>query len=650
MTRMTSETTAPAQARTLILGTAGHIDHGKTALVRALTGIDTDRLPAEKQRGITIDIGFATLDVGSYRLGVVDVPGHERFVKNMLAGAVGVDLALLVVAADDSIMPQTREHLAIMRLLDVRHGVVAITKCDRVEPDWAELVEEELRRLVAGTFLEDAPVVRTAISDEAQQGIEQLRDALHDVCRRVAPSDDQSVFRMPIDRAFTVEGRGTVVTGTVWSGTLRVRDEVDWWPAGKKLAIRGLQNHGQDSDMVGRGQRAAVNLLGVHHSEITRGHEIATPTYLRPSKLLTVELHVLDDSPRAIRHRSRQRLYLGTQEVMVTVATLDRKPIEPGGRSRAQLHCATPTVSASGQPFVVRSESPLVTIGGGVVLQPCPGRITPRQPQQIERLAGLLSDDEVERAQTAIYFFATGDWTELDLCRDARLDLEQCSTAIRTLESSGTIVALDVKPRRTLRLHRDVVQREEQRVLKIVEQLHNQSTLKTTVPRDRVIALHAVEGDTNVSDALIDRLAEGGALVGDQQSMALPGYAPELSAGQRQLHERILAVLQESGLQPPGPAEMAKTYGAREDEVRRLLEYCVACGEAVRLDDKLYLHRDVETAMRDQLRTRLADGSGMTVSQIRDVLGTSRKFAVPICEHLDRIGMTQRQGDLRVLR
>ncbi|UCD75057.1 MAG: selenocysteine-specific translation elongation factor, partial [Phycisphaerales bacterium] len=296
--------------RQLILGTAGHIDHGKTALIKALTGTDTDRLPQEKERGITIDIGFAFLDVGDYRLGIVDVPGHERFIRNMLAGAAGIDVAMLVIAADDSVMPQTREHLAILQLLQIRHGLVALTKTDLADPDWVDLVEEDVRGVVAGTFLENAPIVRT--SAVAGDGMEELKTALAEVCAKVPTDETGDIFRLAVDRSFVVSGLGTIITGTVWSGAAKVGEDVEWLPAGKKLRIRGLQTHGKDTDTIVRGQRAAVNLQGVHHTEIRRGHELATPGHLKPSRRITVRLTALAESPWPIAHRSRLRLHIGT--------------------------------------------------------------------------------------------------------------------------------------------------------------------------------------------------------------------------------------------------------------------------------------------------------------------------------------------------
>src|SRR5437763_918555 len=316
-------------ARDLILGTAGHIDHGKTSLVKALTGIDCDRLPEEKARGITIDIGFARLDLGDFRLGIVDVPGHERFIKNMLAGATGIDLVVLIVAADDSVMPQTREHLEILRLLGLRHGAIALTKCDLVDETTREVVELEVRELVQGTFLENAPLVRT--SAHTGEGIPELKAALADVCRQVKQRTGEEWFRMSIDRSFIVQGHGTVVTGSVTAGRLRVGDEVEWQPRGEKVRVRSLQNHDRPVEEVHRGQRAAINLAGVHHEDVVRGQELATPGYLVPARTLTVRLHCLADAKRPIKHRAPVRFHLGPSEIMGLVSLLDCDSVAPGG-------------------------------------------------------------------------------------------------------------------------------------------------------------------------------------------------------------------------------------------------------------------------------------------------------------------------------
>src|SRR5690242_11098324 len=300
--------------RDLILGTAGHIDHGKTALVKALTGIDTDRLPEEKARGITIDIGFARLDLGDYQLGVVDVPGHERFVKNMLAGATGIDLALLVVAADDSVMPQTREHLDILRLLGLRHGVIALTKCDLVDATMREVVAMEVRELVRDSFLADAPLVPT--SANTGDGIAELKAAIAAAARRVEERAGSEWFRLAIDRSFVVQGHGTVVTGSVTSGSVRVGDELEWQPRGERVRVRALHNHDRPVEEVHRGMRAAINLAGVAHEDVIRGQELAAPGYLKPARTLTVHLRASADARRPLKHRTPVRLHLGTAELL----------------------------------------------------------------------------------------------------------------------------------------------------------------------------------------------------------------------------------------------------------------------------------------------------------------------------------------------
>ena len=388
--------------RDLILGTAGHIDHGKTSLVKALTGVDCDRLPEEKARGITIDIGFARLELPPYRLGIVDVPGHERFVKNMLAGATGIDLALLVVAADDSVMPQTREHLEILQLLGLRFGLIALTKSDLVDATTREVVGMEVRELVRDTFLADAPLVETSAQSGA--GIEELKQAIAGVCAKVEERQGRQWFRLGIDRSFVVQGHGTVVTGSVTAGSLKVGDDVEWLPRGERVRVRSLQNHEQPVEEVHRGQRAAINLAGVRNEEVARGQELATPGYLVPSKVLTVRLHCLADRKRPIKHRLPVRLHLGTAEAMATVALLDCDTVEPGQQGLAQLFLEEPATAAWGQPFVLRESSAAHTIGGGQVLQPLARKVRRRHLEVLELIEQLWSGEPLRRVLSVAWF------------------------------------------------------------------------------------------------------------------------------------------------------------------------------------------------------------------------------------------------------
>src|SRR5229473_3082609 len=421
--------------RDLILGTAGHIDHGKTSLVKALTGIDCDRLPEEKARGITIDIGFAILDLGDFRLGIVDVPGHERFIKNMLAGATGIDLAVLVVAADDSVMPQTREHLEILRLLGLRHGLIALTKSDLVDGETCEVVELEIRELVQGSFLEHAPIIRT--SAQTGEGIDELKNAIAEICRHVEARTDKEWFRMAIDRSFIVQGHGTVVTGSVTAGSLRIGDEVDWLPRRERVRVRSLQNHDRQVEEVHRGMRAAINLAGVHHEDVIRGQELATPGYLEPSRVLTVRLHCLADVKRPIKHRAPVRFHLGTAELMSSVALLDCDTIEPGQWGLAQLFLEAPATATWGQPFVVRESSAAQTLGGGQVLQPVAKKIRRRHLEILERIERLWTGNAQERTLTVAWFGGFSGFTPADLVRGANVGPDEAQKLIDGLKASG---------------------------------------------------------------------------------------------------------------------------------------------------------------------------------------------------------------------
>src|SRR5947209_2098719 len=441
--------------RDLILGTAGHIDHGKTSLVKGLTGIDCDRLPEEKARGITIDIGFATLDLGAFRLGIVDVPGHERFVKNMLAGATGVDLALLVVAADDSVMPQTREHLEILRLLGLRHGLIALTKSDLVDETTREVVELEIRDLVHGSFLESAPIIRT--SAQTGEGIDSLKTAIADICKHVESRTGQEWIRMAIDRSFIIQGHGTVVTGSVTAGTMRIGDEVEWLPKRERVRIRSLQNHDRPVEEVHRGMRAAINLAGVHHEDVIRGQELATPGYLEPSRVLTIRLHCLADMKRPIKHRAPVRFHVGTSEIMGSVSLLDCDTVEPGQWGLAQVFLEEAATAVWGQPFVVRGSSATQTLGGGQVLQPVAKKVRRRHLEMLERVERLWTGDPEQRVLTVAWFGGFAGFTPADLVRGANVGPDQAQELSRRLQDQGRLVEVVISPAQPLLLHADMI-------------------------------------------------------------------------------------------------------------------------------------------------------------------------------------------------
>jgi selenocysteine-specific elongation factor len=644
--------------RDLILGTAGHIDHGKTSLVKALTGIDCDRLPEEKARGITIDIGFAILNLGEYRLGIVDVPGHERFIKNMLAGATGIDLAVLVVAADDSVMPQTREHLEILRLLGLRHGLIALTKCDLVDETTREVVELEIRELVQGSFLENAPILRT--SAHTGEGIAELKAAIAGVCRamtdggwQMANSPDQSAigwFRMAIDRSFIVQGHGTVVTGSVTSGSVKVGDELEWQPRGERVRVRSLQNHDTPVEEVHRGMRAAINLAGVHHEDVVRGQELATPGYLVPSRVVTVRLHALADVKRPIKHRAPVRFHLGTAEIMGTVSLLDCDAVEPGGWALAQVFLEEPATATWGQPFVIRGPSATYTLGGGQVLQPVARKIRRRHLEMLERIERLWSGDAEQRALTVAWFGGFGGFTPADLVRGANIPPDQAPILIDRLKERGDLVEVAISGSRRVLLHADMIQELDERLLQVLSRLHEQFPLMSTHDRQKVQSQLDYVGDEALVHAAVDRLIQRKQLVGDLRRIARADFKPKLSTNLRKLKDKLVAAYQEARFQPPEPASFAGIAGGNAAHLGELFEVCCAEGLLVRIADDIYLHADADAEMRRRLTEKLAEGGpGLTVAEIRDLLGTTRKYAVPLCEYLDRIGVTKREGDLRLL-
>jgi selenocysteine-specific elongation factor len=652
----------------LILGTAGHIDHGKTALVKALTGVDTDRLPEEKRRGITIDLGFAELDLPGVRLGIVDVPGHERFVRTMLAGASGIDLALLAIAADDSVKPQTLEHFEILKLMNLSAGVIALTKCDIAEPDWIDLVEDEVAELVLGSFLENAPIVRT--SAKTGEGLDKLRSALAHTAASVAARREDTLgevpFRMAIDRVFTIAGHGTVVTGSVSSGRARAGDALRIEPLGLDVRVRALQNHDRPVEEIRRSQRAALNLAGVHHTEIGRGDELCSPGHLVPSRLLTVRLDLLPSSKRALRHRDRVRLHIGAAERPAEVSLFvppdgaaspasessmpaqRRREVPPGNSAFAQLLVNEPVATAWGQPFVIRRLSPAHTIGGGVVLDPNALRIRAAQSERARCVAELQNASPLERASSAIRLRGTRPWRETDLARLA--GVWGGERAVAELVRRGDVIAVATSPTHVRHVHRQALNELGRRVEKSLTRFHEDHPLVREAPLAEFLS--SFRRDRQYGDlweSAIKMLAQSGIVRLTDRGISLAGRGPELSAGEQRLFEEIVGRFQVAGLQPPTTSEVHELAKHNRAAVGKLLELAAADGLLVAISKDLYFHRDALAAAREKVAQALV-AQPLTVSDVRDLLGTTRKYAVPLCEYFDKTGLTRRDGDYRVLK
>jgi selenocysteine-specific elongation factor len=631
--------------RALILGTAGHIDHGKTALVKALTGIDCDRLPEEKARGITIDIGFAFLDIADMRIGIVDLPGHERFIMNMLAGATGIDLALLVVAADDSVMPQTREHFEILQLLGLKYGVIALTKADLVDETTRAVVELEIRDLVRGSFLEGAPIVPTSVHTGA--GLQELRAALEVTCRRVETRRQGEWFRMAIDRTFVVQGHGTVVTGTVTGGKLAIGDEVEWLPRRERVRVRALHNHDRSVQEVRQGMRAALNLAGVPHEQVVRGQELATPGILEPNRVLTVRLQCLVDSRKPIKHRMPVRFHAGTAEIMGTVALLDNNLLAPGSWGLAQLFLAEPAIATWGQPFIVRESSATFTLGGGQILQPAARIIRRRHLAVLERLEQLWSGATEERMSTAVWLSEFVGLTASDLIRDAGVQAGEAGTLFQNMVQSGRLVEIGSRSGQPVYMHADVIADLEKRILTILHDFHEEAPLLSAHPRLRIVTQLGYIGNDQLIQRAVDRIIQGKKVVGDRERIALADFKPKLSGSLRKLREKIIEAYRQGRFTPPEVASFAGAAAGNVRSLQDLFDVCVAEGYLCKISTEVYVHAEAAADMQRLIQAAFGEGKGLTVAQIRDLLGTTRKYAVPICEYLDRQGLTERRGDLR---
>jgi selenocysteine-specific elongation factor len=630
--------------RHLILGTAGHIDHGKTSLVRALTGTDTDRLPEEKRRGMTIELGFAALQLDDVTFGIVDVPGHEKFVRTMVAGATGIDVALIVVAADDSVMPQTVEHVVILDLLGVDAAVVAITKCDLVDDDMAELAAAETSELLARTRLKVAPVVR--VSSTTGRGLDALRSQLQSVAKRVARRHTNRPFRMCIDRVFTVAGRGTVVTGSVISGQLTAGESVELLPGGHTARAREVQTHHRDAALVRTGERAAVNLQGIDFAAVARGCELAAPGMLTPTRWLDADLRCLASHPQPIRNHSRLRLCIGTREVLVRCVLLDKPQLGPGESDLVQLRAREELIATCGQRFIVRDENAARTAGGGMVLRAARRRISPRMTDDVNGLRQLQGDTPADRVAETIRYHGFHNIDNAALALAANVSRDELPTTIRELEKADQFARLPGVDHPISRAHLDAFTR---RSLAWLAARHQRQPDEPGTLLDAFTGYLERRSTRPVARALLQRMCDDGAVRVLGRYVCLPQFAPTLSAEDERVLAGMLDACSEAAFQPPTLDELARHTGASRQRVDKLTRIAVSLNQLVRLETDIVLHAERAAELRRRVRALYAADGPFTVSQMRAALDTTRKYAVPFAEYLDRIGFTRRQGDQRVV-
>ena len=633
--------------RDLILGTAGHIDHGKTSLVKALTGVDCDRLPEEKARGITIDLGFANLDLPGFRIGIVDVPGHEKFIKNMLAGATGFDIALIIIAADDSVMPQTREHLEILKFLKIKHAIVALTKCDLGDSDTLEVVEMEIRELLEGSFFENAPIIQTSAT--TGKGITELKNKIAEICSGIEAKKTQQFFRLPIDRSFAIHGYGAVVTGTVYSGIVNEGDELELFPQKKMVRVRSLQSHAKNVKSSTEGQRCAINLAGIDHHEVVRGQELATPGSLFPAKIISVLLHCAKDRKKPLKHRLPVRLHLGTSEILGTLSILEDDTIAPGKPGLAQLFLKEPVTGSWGQPFVIRNSSATATLGGGNIIQPFAGKIRRRHSHSIEMLNNLASGTDILKLKAAAWFAGFKGINEESLPLLTGIDSSAIKEQLKVGLADRVLFEINTSTGKKKLIDNQLITDLKTKTITILESLHLENPLLSTHERQLITMELAYVGDDQLVQDLIDLMIEKKILTGNKRRIGLTAFKPKLSNNQRKILEKIHTAYQEAKFAPPTMEDFINHLGGQKIQLQELFNLCVLEGKLVFLQENLYLDYEAEHEMRCTVSNALENGKGMTVAEIRDLLKTSRKYAVPFCEHLDKIGTTRRDGDLRFL-
>ena len=630
--------------RHVVVGTAGHIDHGKTSLVKALTGTDTDRLPEEKARGITIDLGFAFLEEpDGLTIEIVDVPGHERFIKNMLAGVGGIDVAMLVIAADEGVMPQTREHFGICSLLHIRSGLVVLTKTDLVEPDWLELVREDVAGLVRGTFLDSCPIV--AASAKTGEGIPELRATLRELAARVPARGIDHLPRLPIDRVFTIKGFGTVITGTLLAGRLRVDDRVEVFPAGVQAKVRGLQTHGHTVEQSSAGQRTAVNLQGVERLAVERGNVVGLPGTLVPSELVDGTLELLADAPRPLKTRDRVRVHAGTSEIMARVLLLDRQELAPGQSTFARFRLEGRLVALPGDRFVIRSYSPMVTIGGGTLLDIAPPRFKRKAPALIAHLA-LLREDSPEAVVEEHVRHAGGAGVRVaPLSGRVPFGPERLRGLLDTLQAGGRIVAID----RDWFVHREGLTRLRDLTLAALEQFHRASPLRPGMSREELRG-RAGAPDERVFAHLLTTLEGDGLVRSDRDKVRLASHEVRLSPEQQKAADRLEQEFLTAAAAPPSPEEALARAGQSGDEEHELFQVLIEARKLVRVKESLYFHAQALEAIQDKLVAMLRERKEIGPGDIKDLLGISRKYAIPLLEFFDARRVTARVGERRVLR
>ncbi|MCR3955426.1 MAG: selenocysteine-specific translation elongation factor [Gudongella sp.] len=631
----------------LIIGTAGHIDHGKTTLIKALTGRETDRLKEEKDRGISIELGFTYFDLpNGQRAGIIDVPGHEKFIRNMLAGVVGIDIVMLVVAADEGIMPQTAEHLAILDMAGVKKGFVVITKADMVEEEWIELVKEEVWEAVEGTFLEGSPII--PVSSTKKTGIDKVISLIQDMAVELEDKNVNDMPRLPIDRVFTISGFGTVVTGTLLAGKFSVGDEVEIYPSGIKSRIRSIQVHDQDAKEAFGGQRVAMNLANVKKDEIERGNVVAPINAMVSTMMLDVKVKLLKSLDKVIENRTRLKLYLGTEEILCRIVLLDKEALEPGEEAYAQLRLEAETVAKRGDRFILRFYSPMFTIGGGEILEPNPAKRKRFDDDDIQELKIKDEGDFGDIVEHMILDKAKLYLSVKEMARETSMLEENILEEIRNLQKAGKItlyeLSKDIYP-----VHMEHIANLVESMEKVLRVFHSKYPLRAGASKEEMRSRFLQKAKPKLAEGIIEDLVQKGHFKQEKDLISLQDFKPEYSDEQLNIKNKILELFNGDAFMPPKKEDLIKSDLGKNEDIEEIIMDMLNRQELIKISEDLILTPENLQKSKLELINHIEEFGGVSVAEYRDLLNTNRKNAIGLLEYFDQIKITRRDGEKRVL-
>ena len=630
-----------------VLGTAGHVDHGKTSLIKVLTGIDTDRLKEEKERGITIELGFASLTLPSGpTLGIVDVPGHEKFIKHMVAGAAGIDLVLMVIAADEGVMPQTKEHLHICSLLGITTGLVALTKTDLVEPDWLEMVQADIADYLKGTFLEGSPIIPVSAVKEA--GIRDLLSQIDSAVQKLQDKADDGIFRLPVDRIFTMKGFGTVVTGTLISDRIKVGEDVQILPENISARIRGIQVHNAPVEEAFSGQRTAINLQGIEKSTLERGNVLVRPHTVWPTRRMDVVFEYLASNAKKLKNRSLVRLHTGTMEIMARLILLDRDELAPGEKAFAQLVLVDEDVVVAGDHFVLRSYSPVTTIGGGRILDPQPGKHKRQNSKILDDLKKLQDGTLPEKI---IIMLDRAGYEGISLPAMAfRLGVHarKVREALEKLYSSRQAILLSGDEAATLSAR--LFAQLEEILIRNLDAYHKNNPLKEGISKEELKAVLPAAVSARLFNMVLASLSKRQAIVSDKDNIRLATYSVQLAGEEDALRRSITDIYAQAGLAPPSLPEVVNGLGPQKTKAQTIIKLMIKEGDLVKINEELCFAKNAMEKLREDYKAQLIRDGKATPATFKDLTGLSRKYIIPLMEYFDTSKLTVRVGDHRILR